>query len=94
MKKRFLVLSLLLASSALGASTKTILLVDGMTCASCAGAIEKRLKQVEGVSAVDISIKAGKVTVTSKENAKIDPAYAKRAVEEAGYKVIAVENPK
>ena len=61
---------------------------------SCAGAIEKHLKKVEGVSSVDSSIKAGKVTVTSKENAKVDPARAKGAVEEAGYKVIMVESPK
>lgn len=94
MRKILFTLSLLLTFSAFAASTKTILLIDGMTCASCAGAIEKHLKQVEGVGTVDISIKAGKVTITSKETTKIDPAKAKRAVEEAGYKVSAIENPK
>lgn len=94
MRKLYLALSLALASSALAASTKTVILVDGMTCASCAGAIEKRLKKVEGVSSVDISVKAGKVTVTSKENTIIDPAKAKSAVEEAGYKVITIESSK
>ncbi len=94
MRKLYLLLSLALVSSALAASTKTVLLVEGMTCASCAGAIEKRLKKVEGVRSVDIAIKAGKVTVTSKENAAIDPAKAKSAIEEAGYKVITIESSK
>lgn len=74
------------------ASTKVVFLVEGMTCASCAGAIEKQLREIEGVDKVDISIKDGKVAITSKNGSNVNSDKAKHAIERGGYKAKLVDN--
>jgi Cu+-exporting ATPase len=58
------------------------LTVGGMTCASCAARVEKRLNRIEGVSAT-VNYATEKATVTAPP--ELDPAELVAAVERAGY---------
>ena len=59
--------------------------VDGMTCGHCVSAVTEEVSQVAGVTAVDVDLESGGVTVTSE--APVDDAAVRAAVEEAGYEV-------
>ncbi|MFD0904768.1 heavy-metal-associated domain-containing protein [Actinomadura sediminis] len=59
--------------------------VAGMTCGGCAGTVKQEVGRVAGVTAVDVELVGGKVTVTS--DAPIDEAQIRAAVEEAGYEL-------
>ncbi|HTF49284.1 MAG TPA: cation transporter, partial [Pseudonocardia sp.] len=55
--------------------------VGGMTCASCAARVEKRLNRIDGVTAT-VNYATEKATVTAD---RIDPSALVAAVEAAGY---------
>jgi len=59
--------------------------IEGMTCASCVGRVEKVLKRLPGVSnaAVNLATERAEVTFTGAP----DPVLVAKAVEEAGYSV-------
>ncbi|MDL4773569.1 MULTISPECIES: heavy-metal-associated domain-containing protein [Thermomonosporaceae] len=59
--------------------------VTGMTCGHCVGSVKEEVGQVAGVTAVDVDLKTGAVTVTS--DTAVDDALIRDAVEEAGYEV-------
>ncbi|GAA2617153.1 copper ion binding protein [Actinomadura fulvescens] len=59
--------------------------VTGMTCGHCVGSVKEEVGQVAGVTAVDVDLKTGQVTVTSER--PVDDAEITAAVEEAGYEV-------
>ena len=59
--------------------------VSGMTCAHCVLSVREEVSEVEGVTAVDVDLASGRLTVAGKGFA--DEAVA-RAVAEAGYEVI------
>ncbi|MEW2356029.1 heavy-metal-associated domain-containing protein [Spirillospora sp. NPDC029432] len=59
--------------------------VAGMTCGHCVNSVKEEVGQVSGVSAVDVDLESGKVTVTS--DAPLDEARVRAAVEEAGYEL-------
>ncbi len=66
------------------------LAVQGMTCASCVGRVERALSSVAGVASAHVNI------VTQRASVRYDPARADRkqlalAVERAGYRVFATE---
>ncbi|HET9869662.1 MAG TPA: cation transporter, partial [bacterium] len=61
-----------------------ILSVSGMTCASCAARIEKRLRQVPGVREANVNFAAQKAYVAL-EPGFTDPAPLEAAVAQAGY---------
>jgi len=63
-------------------STSTYTVV-GMTCGHCVSAVTEEVSQVPGVTAVDVDLASGGVTVTS--DAPVDEAAVRAAVEEAGY---------
>ena len=65
-------------------STKIDLTVQGMTCASCANRIERRLNEMEGVEAsVNYATERASVEFDADE---VHPELLLRAVEEAGYR--------
>ncbi len=66
---------------------KTSLGVAGMTCASCAGRVEKALRGVPGVLDVDINLATEKATVERLPGAA-SYGELERAVEGAGYGVV------
>ena len=57
----------------------------GMTCEHCKIAVIGEVSSVDGVSAVDVDLASGGLTVTS--DAPVDEAAVRAAVEEAGYEV-------
>ncbi|MCQ2008723.1 MAG: copper chaperone CopZ [Sporolactobacillus sp.] len=63
-----------------------VLEVKGMSCGHCKMAVTGALKQLDGVSAVDVDLTSGKVDVTYDE-AKVGFTEMKDAVEDQGYDV-------
>ncbi|WP_218014953.1 heavy metal translocating P-type ATPase [Teichococcus rhizosphaerae] len=59
--------------------------IEGMTCASCVGRVERVLKQVPGVSGVSVNLATERARVAFA--GPPDTAAVARAVEEAGYDV-------
>ncbi len=59
--------------------------VTGMTCGHCVSSVTEEVQEIPGVTAVDVDLKTGNVTVTSE--APLDDAQVKGAVEEAGYQL-------
>jgi uncharacterized membrane protein YraQ (UPF0718 family)/copper chaperone CopZ len=75
-----------------GASEKdkmetAILTVKGMTCNHCVMNVHKALTNVEGVNSVEVELKNGKAVVTGVD---FKAESLKKAVEDLGYKVMAV----
>ncbi|WP_026569405.1 copper chaperone CopZ [Sediminibacillus sp. JSM 1682029] len=60
--------------------------VQGMSCGHCKMAVEGALKNLDGVSAAEVDLEAGKVDVTY-DDAKVSYEAMKEAVEEQGYDV-------
>ena len=64
--------------------------VTGMTCASCAKAIERSVGKLEGVSSANVNYASEKLNIEFDEN-KVDLEKVKEAVKKAGYSVIEEE---
>jgi copper chaperone len=60
--------------------------VHGMTCAHCVMSVREEVAEVAGVSAVDVDLASGRLTVTG---ANLDDRAIGAAVEAAGYEVSA-----
>ena len=65
-------------------STSTYTVV-GMTCGHCVTAVTEEVSQLPGVTAVDVDLAGGGLTVTS--DVPVDDSAVRTAVEEAGYEV-------
>ncbi|HEY4626743.1 MAG TPA: heavy-metal-associated domain-containing protein [Blastococcus sp.] len=59
--------------------------VVGMTCGHCVTAVTEEVSAVPGVTAVDVDLTTGGLTVTSTE--PVDEGAVRTAVEEAGYEI-------
>ena len=59
--------------------------VTGMTCGHCVSAVTEEVSQVPGVTAVDVDLASGRLTVTS--DAPVDDDAVRAAVDEAGYEL-------
>jgi copper chaperone len=59
--------------------------VAGMTCGHCVNAVTEEVAQLPGVTAVDVDLASGGLTVTS--DAPVEETAVRAAVEEAGYEV-------
>ena len=59
--------------------------VSGMTCSHCVTSVTEEVSEVAGVTAVDVDLASGRLTVTG--DAIADDAIAK-AVADAGYEVV------
>ncbi|MFG1924250.1 heavy-metal-associated domain-containing protein [Cryptosporangium sp. NPDC048952] len=64
-------------------SVTTTYPVTGMTCEHCVNAVRSEVGEVPGVTAVEVDLSAGSVTVTS--DAPVDVEQVRAAVDEAGY---------
>jgi copper chaperone len=58
--------------------------VDGMTCSHCVMSVREEVSEVAGVTAVDVDLASGRMTVTGDD---LDDAGIRAAVAEAGYDV-------
>ncbi|SMB35540.1 Copper-transporting ATPase 1 [Serratia proteamaculans] len=73
------------ANPTLSSVTRLSLPVDGMTCASCVGRVERALKAVPGVQTASVNLATERADLTFTGAA--DPQAAVRAIESAGYVV-------
>lgn len=62
------------------------LYIEGMTCASCATAIEKAVKQIKGISKVSVNMAIERLFVEYEESLSIETI--KEEVEKLGYNVV------
>ena len=57
--------------------------VTGMTCGHCVASVTEEVSQVPGVTAVEVDLATGQVTVSA--DSPLDEAAVAAAVDEAGY---------
>lgn len=70
---------------------KKTIAIEGMSCSHCQKRVEEALRAIDGVNA-KVDLKKKEATVRySKE---IDDAVLRKAVEEAGYEVVSIEEKK
>ena len=60
--------------------------VQGMTCEHCVLSVREEVSEVGGVSAVDVELPSGRLTVSGD---RVDDSAVRAAVAEAGYEVVA-----
>jgi len=70
---------------ALAFSGEVEMKVDGLACAFCAYGLEKKLKKLEGVEEVRISLNEGRVWIRLKEGYKVDEGTLRKLVKESGF---------
>lgn len=67
---------------------QTTLSVRGMTCAHCESAVKGALEEMNGVTAVEVHLDAGKVDITY-DDALVTVSDMRVAIEDQGYEVVA-----
>ncbi len=67
-------------------ATTSTFQVEGMSCGHCVNSVQSEVSAIDGVTAVDVDLVSGRVTVTS--DTPIDTNAVTAAVEEAGYVVV------
>jgi len=60
--------------------------VTGMTCDHCVASVTEELQELPGVTAVEVRLDTGTVSVASDEPVEVDAV--RRAVDEAGYHLV------
>ena len=65
---------------------QTTINVSGMTCGHCVSAVTMELSLVPNVTAVDVDLAAGQVTITSQ--IALDDSQVSTAINEAGYELV------
>ncbi|MEV7549440.1 heavy-metal-associated domain-containing protein [Amycolatopsis thailandensis] len=65
---------------------ETTYTVKGMSCGHCASSVTEEVGGIAGVSAVNVDVASGKVTVTS--DTALDVQIVDAAVTEAGYQLV------
>jgi len=65
-------------------STSTYTVI-GMTCGHCVSSVTEEVKQVPGVTDLNVDLTSGGLTVTSQT--PVDDTAVRAAVEEAGYQL-------
>jgi copper chaperone CopZ len=68
---------------------KKIVSIEGMCCEHCAKRVENALSAVNGVVSADVKLKKNEAILRSRE--QLDDEEIKKVVEDAGYKVTAIE---
>ena len=59
--------------------------VSGMTCSHCVNSVSSEIKQIPGVTDVQVDLASGAVTVTSDQ--PVDDTAVAAAVDEVGYEL-------
>jgi len=67
-----------------------VYVIEGMTCATCVGAVERVTRKLDGVAVSNVNLATEKLTI-SYDPTLIRPSDIKRVVEKAGYKAIEEE---
>lgn len=74
------------SDAAPGAGVVSTYTVTGMHCSHCAVSVTEEVSAIAGVTAVDVDVEGGRVTVTSARPLDLDAVRA--AVDEAGYQLV------
>src|SRR5438128_12101439 len=74
-----------------GADSRTVLALEGMTCASCAMRIEKGLKKVPGVKDASVNLATEQATVTY-DPAQADVEHMVQKIDAVGYKATPLDS--
>ncbi len=92
MKKLVHIAAVLAVFSASPASAATIEInVNGLVCAFCAQGIEKKLRKLPATADVVVSLEQRLVAVALKDGQDISDADLRKALTDAGYKVIGIQ---
>ena len=67
-------------------ATTSTFQVEGMSCGHCVDSVQSEVSAIDGVTAVDVELATGQVTVVS--DSPIDDNAVRAAAEEAGYEVV------
>ncbi len=59
--------------------------VDGLSCPFCAYGLEKKLRRVDNVAALEIQVNAGRAVVTPAPGTSVDLAALEQAVRDGGF---------
>lgn len=73
--------------SALAATKKSTIRVEGMKCAKCSGSVEKALKATPGVEKVEISLDR-KEAVVDYDDEKVTEAKLREVINATGFKAV------
>ncbi|WP_320047956.1 heavy metal-associated domain-containing protein [uncultured Ilyobacter sp.] len=63
------------------------IIIEGMMCGHCENTIEKKLKSIEGIGSVEVSLDEKSAFISG----EIEEDLIKKAIEEEGYKVLSIE---
>lgn len=66
---------------------QTTLKIEGMTCDHCKAAVTNALKELEGVSEVNVDVKEGTAKVAY-NSSSVSVSEMNEAVEEQGYDIV------
>jgi len=75
-----------------GETKKATLGVKGMTCSGCALTVKSQVKKIEGISSIDVDLKAGKATFEY-DPEKVSPEQVADEINEMGFKASVPETP-
>ncbi|MCB2299371.1 heavy metal translocating P-type ATPase [Clostridium tagluense] len=75
---------------AIGDDVNKTMKIEGMTCASCAKAVERATRKLDGVTEANVNYATEKLSINY-EPSKIKVIDIKKAIEKAGYKAIEEE---
>ena len=67
---------------------KTTFSVEGMSCSHCENAVKQSVGALNGVHAVDVSLK-DKTVIVEYDTSQVSPEAIKQEIEDQGYDVIA-----
>ena len=68
---------------------KQVMAIGGMSCAACAGRIERSLREVPGVQTADVNFALARATIQY-DPVRAEPDMLRKAVEDAGYDVAGI----
>ena len=89
MKSILVIMSMLYSFMAEAQVNKVILQASGLTCSMCSNSINKALKSLDFVAAVDADIKTYSFEISFKANSNVDFDLIRKKVEGAGFGVSA-----
>ncbi len=62
--------------------------IEGMTCSHCVMSVKKELSKLSGVIVEDVQIGSARIQI---DEQKVDEHTLRNAIDEAGYKIIAIQ---
>lgn len=65
--------------------------VDGLACPFCAYGLEKKLKNLDAIRALEVQLEEGRVLLTFKEGQSLTKEEIQQAVEKAGFTARKIE---